>query len=409
MAKQKKKSQINESKDFVWEEFQKWLAYAKVSHKRWDELLEELRQLNSQLLEEKQQDERIEYFERSIEQLIQTCFSTLSKEDQIKLQLRKGHTYESLGAWDKALSTYQRVIDLSKSAEFTSYRSEAYRWIGLIYLMQNRWREALNSFEESLNLALSIEDEANVAYAYNSLGYYHFEQGELTEAKSYWEKALELAEKINDSKFIAQVYNNLGALANMQGNWEKALAYYSESVPRFEKVGESRGLAETYHNLGMTGRWSEAGVNYEKSYRLAKEIGDVRLQAMVKLNRVELYLSIGDLHLAEALCHQALRIFTKLQDHLGEADVNKLLGVVRSRMQDWSSAKDYFEKSVQISKKFRSPLCEAEALFEYGSMLVAKGNKRSAQKQLEQALILFSQLNMTKEVEKVNQVLQTLK
>lgn len=69
----------------------------------------------------------------------------------------------------------------------------------------------------------------------------------------------------------------------------KALAHYGESLLHFEKIGDERGLARTYHNIAKTyadaARWQEAGVYYEKSYKLAKEIGDVHTQANIKLNR----------------------------------------------------------------------------------------------------------------------------
>ena len=411
--KHKKNDRTTEPpKDFRSEQFQNWLVDAQTSKKSLDALLEELRDFILQVFEEKEQKERLLYFERSIEQLLQSCFPALKKAEEIKVQLWRGHSYETFGAWDKALPAYQRVIALGDSEEFPSFKAEAYLWIGHIQLMQTRWREALKAYEESLKLAQDCGDEKAEANAYNGLAYYYFELGELNNAASYWAKALELAEKINEIKLTAKVNNNLGAVANVQGHWEKALAHYGESLPRFEKIGESRGLAETYHNMAMTyadaERWAEAGAHYEKSYQLAKEIGDVRLQATVKLNRVELYMAIGDANLAEALCHQALQAFLQLEDHLGEADVYKFLGVINAGRQEWATAKSYLKKSIQITRKFKSPLCEAEAHFEFGRMLKQKRNIKSAKKQYELALNLFNQLNAEKEIEKVKQEIAEL-
>lgn len=393
--------------DFPWEQFQNWLLEARNRRKGLDTLLKELRDFIFQLFEEDAQFQRLLYFERSVEHLVQSLFPHLKKDEEIKIQLWKGHSYETLGAWDKALAAYRRVVELCDSEGLASFKSEAYLWIGHIQLMQNQWREALGYYRKSLKSAQVCGDEKSEANAYNGLGYYYFERGELSDCTSNWEKALELAGKINEAKLMAKVNNNLGAVVNVQGDWERALAYYGKSLPLFEKIGETRGLAETYHNLAMTyadaERWAEAGAHYEISYLLAKEIGDLRLQATVRLNRVELHLTIGDSRMAEALCHQALRTFSQLQDRLGEAEVYKFLGMIQAGRQDWSHAKACFEKSIQITRKFKSPLCEAEAHFEFARMLKQKGVVKSAKKQYELALNLFTEVDATKEIEKVKQ------
>jgi len=261
-------------------------------------------------------------------------------------------------------------------------------------------------------LSESCGDEKVAANAYSGLAYHYFEQGELSQAGTYWEQALELSEKNNEVKLRAQVHNNLGAVTNVQGRWENALAHYGKSLPLFEKIGDTRGLAETYHNMAMTysdaARWAEADDHYGKSYLLAKEIGDVRLQAMVKLNRVELYLNIGDTRVAEALCHQALRTFLQLDDHLGEADVHKSLGIISARKHDWTNAKLNFENSIQIARKFKNPLCEAESHLEYGRMLLSKGNHKSPRKQFDMALKLFAKLDAEKAVKEVQNEISKL-
>jgi len=218
---------------------------------------------------------------------------------------------------------------------------------------------------------------------------------------------LKLAEKMNNVKMIAEINNNLGIVANVNGNWERALSYYGASLPRFEKIGDLRGLAKTYHNMAKTyadtQRWREAGKHYEKSYKYAKEVGDTHTQADIKLNRAELYLAIGDSSTAAALCHQALRTYLQLEDHLGQADAFKILGVIHSEKQDWPAAQSCFEKGIKLGQKSNSPLCEAETRFEYGWMLKQIGETKSARKQYERALKLFGQVNAQKQLEKVKQ------
>ena len=140
------------SDHFLDERFQKWLADAKATPKGLDALLEDSRRLTEQLLEENEQGKRIRYFEQSVAQLLRSCFPTPTKPEEIKIELWKGHSYEMFGAWDKALSAYQRVIELGDSDEFTCQIANAHRWRGHIQTMQNRFAEALKSHAESLKL-----------------------------------------------------------------------------------------------------------------------------------------------------------------------------------------------------------------------------------------------------------------
>ena len=221
-----------------------------------------------------------------------------------------------------------------------------------------------------------------------------------------------MAEQINETQLNAQLLNNLGALMNSMGDWEKALANYNKSVTLFEKAGEYRGMAEAYHNLGMTyadmKRWSESADYYEKSYKLAKEIGDVRLQAMVKLNRVEMYTTIKDIYFGLALCNQALQTFKQLDDHLGEAEAYKFLGMLYARVEEWDLATSFFEDAVDCANKYKNPLLEAEALYQYGIMQKSKNDREMAVDNLKKALSSFKNINAERDIEKVEEALDSL-
>lgn len=148
--------------------------------------------------------------------------------------------------------------------------------------------------------------------------------------------------------------------------------------------------------------------HYEKCMELAREIGDLRLQALVYLNRVELHKSLSDWPLAEALCHRALRIFKNLRDRLGEAEVYKFLGLSRALERDWASASAYFSKSIRLTRKLSNSLGQAEAHFEYARMLNRKGNRRTAKRHYALALALFNKVHASREISKVQQEMAAL-
>jgi tetratricopeptide (TPR) repeat protein len=398
--------------DFSLQQIRLWLNQARQNRKDWRILIQDLQTFIASLLEEKEQKRRADYFDRAMAWLLESKTLNLSKAQAIELQFRAGQFYQTYGAWEKALSAYQRTIELCDTKAFQRPKAEALRWIGNTYVVQNRWQNAHHAYQESLKLCRSEGDVIGEADIQNALGTLCFEQGNLEEASSYFDKAMELAEKANDLDLVATIYNNRGALATVQGEWEKALACYEESLPCFEKIGNTKALANTYINMGMThadnGNWSKAGHYYDRSNQLAREIGDTHLQAMVKLNRVEMYLAIKDLPMAEVLCQQALQTYISLEDHLGEADSLKMMGAIHARREEWPQAKSCFAKSIQLSRKYHSPLSQAEAHYEYGCMLIQKGSKKEAKKQLQAAADLFKVLKAEKEIEKTGKELRKI-
>ncbi len=414
MAGKKIKNQPTalQSKDFYWEHIMSWLNQAHPSAGGWGAFFQELRALIASLIEEKNLEQRILYFEKSVTAMLDRSATMAGTPQEIDFQLRAGQAYENLGAWDQALAAYRRASELCALHRFIPQNLEALRWIGNILSKQNHWQQAEQAFLESLQLCAQAGDDAGHAQAENSLGALYFEQGSFEQAATHWEKALELADKAQADNLMAVVRNNLGALANVQGHRQKALAYYSESLPNFETTGDLGSMASTYHNMAMShadnGNWPEASIYYEKSFRLAQQCGDVHLQALVKLNRVELYLALDDPTLAEELCLQALQTYQQLQDHLGEADACKFLGMIATQKRAWTKAKTHFEKSIRLALDYHHPLGEAEARQEYGRMLKQKGAATLAHEQFEQALALFRKVNASVEIEKAQNEMAAL-
>jgi len=380
----------------------------------WEGSLESLTSFIFKVVDEDDRDIniKVKHFEHSIGELKTRFSSSLSKDQEIHMDIWMGQCFEKFGAWDKALSSYHGAFDHCEGGAYDNLKTETMRSEGYIYAMRNQWKKALDSFQESLKLCQSNGDQEGEAHGYNGIGMLYFEKGELSDAANYWENGLQIAEQINETKLSAQLVNNLGALMSARGDWDQALAYYSKSVTMFEKVGEYRGLAEAHHNMGMTyadmKRWSESADCYEKSYKIAKEVGDVRLQAMVKLNRVEMYTTIKDIYFGLALCNQALKTFKELEDHLGEAEAYKFLGMLYTRVEEWDLAGSFFEDAIHCADKYKNPLLAAEAHYQYGVMQKAKNNPEMAIEDFNKALSLFKSMKAEKDVDRVKEALDSI-
>lgn len=398
-------------RDSIVEKLQNYLSHLQPEEKGWENVLENLK---AYIFGDVKENEReilfkIKYFEKSIDDLKKRFSESLSKFQQIHMEIWLGQSYEKFGAWDKAFFSYQNALQNCEPGLYDMLKSEALRQVGHIHLKRNEWEDAVDVYQQSLKLSQNTSDQQGEAYAYSSLGIVYFELGKFDQASSNWEKGLEIAEQLDEAKISAQIYNNMGALMSIQGKWQQALAYYGKSSALFEQLGEYRGLAETYHNMGMTyadlQNWPESSSFYERSYEIAKSLGDVRLQALVKLNRVELYMSINDVYAGLAIGNQALQTFLQLGDRLGEAETYKFMGALYARIKKWDLASTYFEQSIHLANKFNNPLLEGESYFEYGLMQKTRKNDKQATDNFKKSLAIFKNLDATNDIKKVEQEL----
>lgn len=398
----------------IFKRLNSYLARAQLVPGEMDGTLDTLKSYFSKFIEEDERDIRlkIKFFEQSALELSQRFEPGLSTEQQVNFELWLGQSFEKFGAWDKAIKNFQQALKLLDKEHNPKLKIETLRSLGHIYCNRNLWKNAIDYYQESLELSVSNGIKEGEALALNSIGAVHFERGRFVQARESWEKGLEMAEEIDNQALIAQQSNNLGILYSMQGEWKKALSYYTKSSALFETLRDYRGLAETYHNMGMAyadaKMYSEAGRWYEKSFELARDLGDVRLQALVKLNRIELYTLVNDNYAGIAFCNQALKTFLQLQDRLGEAETYKFMGILYGRIGNYELAESYFDESIHLAKKYKNPLLEAEDYFHFGVMLKEKGERHSARQFWEKALPLFEQVNARGDIDKTKKMLDEL-
>ena len=352
------------------------------------------------------------YFKVAVQNLRQFAQIKQDEAQELNLCYSAGQTYALLGLMDEAAESYEQALKLSKKLHDNKSHARALRQLGNLKLRRSEWKEAIACFEHSFEISQENGETLDEAYALNSLSAAYFHTAAWRKMEEACEHTRAVAERMSDDDLTACVYNNLGAMYNLQGQGDKAVAALQKSLPLFEKLGDVRGLAETYNNLGTACRdkeyWHEAGKHYAKSLELARQAGDAVVEAQVSLNRVELYLLMHDLEMAERQCQLALRAFHGLGHKSGEADACRLLGVVYTRRDNWGLAKKYLDEALQINTQHDHRLGLAETHRSYAEFWQAKNNKKSALKHLQKALENFQTLKATRDVKKLEKQVATL-
>lgn len=372
-----------------------------------------MEKLSRKVLSDENSQKGATYFKVAVDNLKQFAQIKHDQAQELNLCYSAGQTYALLGLTDEAVESYEQALKLGRQLNDYKSHARALRQLGNLKLRQSQWKEAIASFEHSRKICQENGELLDEAYALNSLAAAYFHTAAWRKMEDACEHARAIAEKMNDDDLAACVYNNLGSMYNVHGQGDKAVAALQKSLPLFEKLGDLRGLAETYNNLGTAYRdkefWSEAGKYYAKALQLARQSGDVLVEAQVSLNRVELYLLMHDLEMAEKQCQIALRAFSGLNHKSGEADACRLLGVVYTRKGILSLARKYLDEALQLNTQYGNCLGLAETHKSYAEYWQAKGNKKSMFKHLQKALENYRALKAHREIKKLERLSHELK
>ncbi|CAF1465090.1 unnamed protein product [Rotaria sordida] len=170
------------------------------------------------------------------EHLYQILLERVSSDgDRANYNLQLGSVYFSIGEYSKAITFYERAIDIYKKMSPSNQLDLAisYNNIGNVYYNMGEYSKALSSYDRSLEIQKIARppNHPNLATSYNNIGLVYYNMGEYSKALSSHERALEIrkiALPPNHPDF-AQSYNNIGSLYYNMGEYSKALSYYEKA------------------------------------------------------------------------------------------------------------------------------------------------------------------------------------
>jgi tetratricopeptide (TPR) repeat protein len=180
----------------------------------------------------------------------------------------------------------------------------------------------------ALELFRSIGDERAIAYALSRLGNLATATGEFARARELLEECLAIRGRIRDSRGIGLAQGNLGNLAIAEGDMTQARALLDDSADGFRRRGDMWGLGSALGNLASlalaTGEIEEARQLLESSLAAVRITGRLRWTAWVLVQLAAVSRLAGDAESAATLSAEALEIFVRLADHLGEVEARAL-------------------------------------------------------------------------------------
>jgi tetratricopeptide (TPR) repeat protein len=305
----------------------------------------------------------------------------------------RGLAEDAAGGYEAAMAAAERERDLATLAE-------ALRLRAVLHHHRNEPERARALADRSRATAIEAGSSRLEAEALNVLGGLDIECGALDAARVVLLRALDRAR--TDYALWARIEQNLGIVANVRGDRQLARWHYLRSLGAYRRVQDRRGCAVALHNLGMLSadraRWRKADRQFERTRELAREAGDVHLEALALLNGAEVKLAVGQPDLAERRAEEALRLFEQLGSAMDLADAWKALGLVSRRLGRPGAAEARLRTAVELAAATGNLLTQAEAMLALADVHLDAGRRRDAVAALSAAWRLFAALGAKPEL-----------
>jgi tetratricopeptide (TPR) repeat protein len=301
-----------------------------------------------------------------------------------------------------ATSDYLNSIDCAKQAEIYSpsiANTELALYTRAVWatalLRLGRLDEAMPHAQETLLRDQSAGNRKEECRTLNIMGLVALEQKEPAYAQKYLVAALEIAREVKDPGLEARAWNNL-ALAEgaVNGNYVLASEYYEKSYRIAREIGDKVAEVFTLGNMGfaagMQGDFISARFYHEQTLSLAREIGD-RYREIYTLINLSAVLGLqNESELALEYAEHAAEMARSISERAGEAWAMLYMGNAYLLQHQPNRAQTAYRKSLEIRKELGQPSLSMEPIAGLVESFLLANDIESASQEAEKILTFLA-------------------
>ncbi len=255
----------------------------------------------------------------------------------IEAVLALGHSYREYGDTEVAREQYELTIDLADLAGDSGRSSRALNGLAILHQASGEMEDALARYQQARELALRTRDDLLIGSVDQNLGTLANIRGQLAESTIHYESAIERFRRIEHHRGIAGVLNNLGMLYVDLRQLEDADRCLTEAlaIAREMKDVVTESIVHTNRTEYFMARSdpTSARASCDEAFEISSKLGDQRIRADALKFYGMIYRETGKPHLAEIHLRQAIAVASKYTNHLTEAEARRELALVL-RAQD---------------------------------------------------------------------------
>lgn len=305
-----------------------------------------------------------------------------------------GDTYKLLGENQKALSSFNQALEVSRQAEQPSQEADTLNKIAEIYKLKGEPQQALDSLSQAITLARAAKEPdteaqtlAYIANIYSSLGDYQL-------SIETYNQTLALFQKIGDRASVAQTLNDIGDVYQLTGNYSQALNSFNQARLLWKQQKNSWqeafalsrivGVYTALHN------YPQAIATGNQTLSLSRQLSKLRTAKSLNLI-ANVYLAAGDRSKTLDFSNQALSLAQELGNPAEAASALRNIGKSYNVGQSQKAVAAY-NQELALWQKLGDRVNQAETLYNIAQVQRNSGNLTAAQAPIQKAIAIVESI-----------------
>jgi tetratricopeptide (TPR) repeat protein len=328
----------------------------------------------------------------------------------------RGRALETMGRNEEGYQALLEALRLAEADGDLGNPSDIEVLQHLAYLVADTRLDqaaALRYAGRALHLAEQLGDPHYIASALNDCGMFHLQAMDWVSAGPLIERAVALHRRCGDSARTADALSHLARLRFLEGAGEEAVALAEESLAIASGAGDTNTALFNHATLAM--------IELREGRAAAARARLLPLLGLPGLQRQQMWwvvpylaraqLELGEVREARRLALQAVG-YARANGELGLLGIALLVhAMVATRRGRWQEAERALAEGLEIGRRWSSEAADGGAPFleAYGQWRAAKGEPERAREKLEAALAMFRRLGARRDIERIEQLLGTLR
>ena len=234
------------------------------------------------------------------------------------------------GKLDRAFDYYRHSLEIQENLGEMAGRARSRLNMGLVKMQLGQHDEGLKFLLRSEEDFDHLGERANQALALTNISEARLMLGDTEEAIRAAQRALDIGHEINQPLVRISAQMHLGATLQHMKEFEEARQHFQTALSIAESAKITRNIAHIHIQLGsmdfQEGNLKQGRIEFDKAYKIAKEIGDGPAQLLAEAHQGVAMCSEG---LANAGIQQVRAVVTQAEqqdDHQVRLHIQGLLG-----------------------------------------------------------------------------------
>ena len=231
------------------------------------------------------------------------------------LQSYIGEILQKKGEPKKAIYSILEAISVAERYEDDRILSRCYLNLGRTYWGQGNFKKSMESLETAFQLKSKIKDDSGTALALYYTGVVKRDQGDIKKAVEYYKKSEKLFTKVRDRRYLTYPLYDLGVIYQYQGDLDTSEKHFKKCAFVYKEIGYKSGESAALLNIGVAhflrGNYDQALDLFNQSLRLANQLGERMAIAFALFRLSTVYYEMELYRQSIAYAKQALIEMTK--------------------------------------------------------------------------------------------------